>query len=661
MMPSNTWVCITLTVSDAGSGNVSIAMYINDGAAQTIVQPNTFTDKLGTLTIGSQTSNGLKMTVNGAAFWQRALTATEVQNSYSFGFPDNDAMLGIRWNFAEGAGTTIMNSAATGPDYNSVAINPPNPAWDSNGAFYVPYMARNDYVLASNRILKGWTNMALASQQGRAIKLDGNNFGKVSDADSFNPGGSFALEAWINPSVVNSKQIIVEKPGSYSLYINTIGQVCLDVFVKQDGNLQDDPPIVTKYSIPATIAPNTTSYVAVNYTSGANASDTGSQTYVQQTYFMTIGVYVNGALLNTLNIDNFTKSVSVDNETSDFYLGQSGDNTFRYQGLVSHVRAWSRTLEAAEIAHVYALHLNPENTNGLIAGWNFTEQSGTVANDINQNAAMQLSSNQLWALWQDVAQGAIYVNGMPSIARRLHSTDVDGYGSVAQLTIGGILNGTTLSVPYSGLLEDVRLFSTYLTSQQVHESMNKPLFGNEEQLAAYWKIDAGSGNIIYDMRGMGNNGTLMPNTSPLPGCLLQHPSRTKGNPYTTYWIPIRIISLLKFRVNPLSLNMLRLRKMPTATSTAYANAGTSTSLPWVPLNWKWATKWVIWTPFIWDRCKVNPRWSVTSKVDHPFQAKTRHWLTGTATWVDRPSSMKPSAPSTTWKVHQKCGRSRPIK
>lgn len=514
MMPSNTWVCITLTVSDAGSGNVSIAMYINDGAAQTIVQPNTFTDKLGTLTIGSQTSNGLKMTVNGAAFWQRALTATEVQNSYSFGFPDNDAMLGIRWNFAEGAGTTIMNSAATGPDYNSVAINPPNPAWDSNGAFYVPYMARNDYVLASNRILKGWTNMALASQQGRAIKLDGNNFGKVSDADSFNPGGSFALEAWINPSVVNSKQIIVEKPGSYSLYINTIGQVCLDVFVKQDGNLQDDPPIVTKYSIPATIAPNTTSYVAVNYTSGANASDTGSQTYVQQTYFMTIGVYVNGALLNTLNIDNFTKSVSVDNETSDFYLGQSGDNTFRYQGLVSHVRAWSRTLEAAEIAHVYALHLNPENTNGLIAGWNFTEQSGTVANDINQNAAMQLSSNQLWALWQDVAQGAIYVNGMPSIARRLHSTDVDGYGSVAQLTIGGILNGTTLSVPYSGLLEDVRLFSTYLTSQQVHESMNKPLFGNEEQLAAYWKIDAGSGNIIYDMRGMGNNGTLMPNTSP---------------------------------------------------------------------------------------------------------------------------------------------------
>lgn len=516
MLPANKWTCVTLTVADAGGGNVDLGLYLNAEAPETKTVANSFTGSLGAFMVGSQTNQGLKMTVNGASFWQRALTQTEVQDSFSFGFPDNDPLLGIRWNFAEGTGTSIMNSAATGPDYNATVINPPNPAWDANGVFYVPYLGRNDYVLASNRILKGWTHVALASQQGYALALNGENSGKVEDGAPFNPAASFNLEAWVKPDALNSKQIIVEKPGSYSFYINTFRQVSLDVHITQDGEYIDSPPVLSTFTINAAIGVGETSYVAVNFNSGSNSSDTGSKEYVKETYFLTMTLFVNGKSVKAYQKTDFQKPVAVVNETSSFYLGKAGDDTFAFEGLMSHVRVWSRTLGEAEIAHVYALHLNPENMDGLTAGWNFDDRSGTVATDLTGNVSMQLSSNQLWTIWQDVAQGAIYVNGRGSSPQRRNAADVGGYGEpgTAQFTLGGVLQGTSVTSPFCGELDDVRLFSTLLTGQQIRESMNKPLIGNEEFLAGYWKIDAGSGNIIYDMRGMGNNGTLLPNTAP---------------------------------------------------------------------------------------------------------------------------------------------------
>ena len=130
-----------------------------------------------------------------------------------------------------------MNSADTGAEFNAKIINPASPSWDENGAFDVPYAGRNDYILQSNRIIKDWTHVALSSEQGWGVDLGGANSGKVTDGDAFKPGSDLALEIWMVPQSANSKQVIFEKPGSYSLYLDTLGRVNLQLELEQGRGL----------------------------------------------------------------------------------------------------------------------------------------------------------------------------------------------------------------------------------------------------------------------------------------------------------------------------------------------------------------------------------------------------------------------------------------
>jgi hypothetical protein len=461
--------------------------------------------------VGGTGGKGIAATLNGVAFWQRALSAVEVQNSATYGFADNDPLLGIRWNLAEGAGTVIMNSAATGAEYNTTVTNPLNPSWDPKGAFDVPYVGRNDLIVASNRILKDWTNVTLASRQGHALKLNGKAYGMVSDGSPFNPGSSFALEAWIKPGALNTRQTIVEKPGSYALYINTLGQLVFTVTISQPGEAPDDPPIVSAQTISTALTAGKTSYVTANFATGTTPNDQGSKDYVKQTYYIYCSLFINGVKANEINTTNLPEAQTVENKKSSFYLGVSGDETFYFTGLISHVRVWNSMLTAPEIARTFDLHSTPKSLEGVTASWDFNDMSGTVAKDLTGANDLQLSSNQLWTIWQDVNQVNVFVNGYDSLPRRLPNSD--GYQDT-QFVIGGMLKAGTLTLPFSGEVDDVRLFSTLLTEQQARESMNKALTGIEDHLAAYWRVDSGSGPTLFDTTGMGNNGALLPASKP---------------------------------------------------------------------------------------------------------------------------------------------------
>lgn len=512
-LTSGVWSCITATVAEAGTGKVALALALNDKPPVTVEAGNSFTGKLGALTLGSRTGQGIVAATNGLAFWQRALSAEEVANSWRYGFPDTDPMLGIRWNLAEGDGSLAANSAATGGEYDAPITNLASPGWDRVGAFKVPYAGRNDLVIASNRILKGWTNVALATRQGRALRFDGQNSGKVKEADAFKPSGTFAVEVWISPKVLNQKQIIAEKPGSWSLYVNTLGQACLKVELQRDGATYDDPPIRFSHEVKVPITQGQTGYVVANFTTGANADSQGTDQFAQQSYFINAAISVNGGTPVTNNKGDFTRQPQVRTETSEFMLAKAASGTFQYQGLLSHLRVWSRNLTPDDIARTHALRLTPVNQDGLVAGWDFDETSGTSAADLTGNHPLDLTSNQLWCIWQDVAQAQIVVNGRTSLPLPVTAADMGGYGDL-QMSFGAAIAADAVTLPLHGDIDDLRLFDTRLTEQQLRESMNKPLSGGEDHLAAYWRIDAGSGPVVYDMTGRGNNGRLKPDTAP---------------------------------------------------------------------------------------------------------------------------------------------------
>jgi len=508
----NKWTCLTVSVVETATNKVDINLIYNAGTPQTESATNSFTGKLGTFTLGSSISQDLQVTINGAAFWQRALSTEEVQNSFTYGYPDNDESLGIRWNLAEGQGNKVMNSAVTGSEFNAEVINPSSPSWDESGAFNVPIMGRNDYILASNRILKGWTHVAASSRQGYALKLDGTNYGTVKDGMPFNPGKSFAIEAWINPDQLTERQVLVEKPGSYSLYTNTIGEICLETTLSQDGVGLFAPPIILTKRITAPIPVGETSYVVVNLATGTTESD-GSDQFVEQTYYLTTSIFINGVMVNKSSKTDYTEPISINNFESSFYLGVGDVSTFYFKGLISNVRIWGRLLNAAEILQTYELHLPPQNKDGLVAGWNFDDMSGTVAHDMVDNNDLLLTSNELWTIWQDVSYFYFYVDGQASFPVRMSSSDIGGYGD-SQFTFGGSLVSNSLAKFFAGEIDDVRLYNIMLTGQQIREGMNSSLEGSEDNLAGYWKIDSGSGDTIYDMTGRGNNATLLPASNP---------------------------------------------------------------------------------------------------------------------------------------------------
>jgi len=513
-MQTDVWTCLTVTVAKTSGGKLAIRLFWNNGDPVTAEANDTFTEKLGTLQVGSDMNEAITASLNGVAFWQRALTIKEVKGAVLYGFPDNDPLLGIRWNLAEGDGTTVMNSAATGPAYNTNILNSSKPGWDPKGAFDVPYAGRNELILVSNRIIKDWTHVALCSRQGRGLKLANANHGTVSDAGSFNPASDLALEAWIEPTSTNAKQVILEKPGSYSFYLNSLGQVCLSLKLQQESGVYDEPPTNFEHVIAAGIEAGKTSHVVVNFTTGTVQDKQGSKEYVAQKYYVKTSIFVNGVKANIKNpdLDDLSKPVSVRNESSAFYLGISGNQTFAFTGFVSHARVWSRTLNSDEITRVYKFHGYPRNTDGLVAGWDFAEETGTTAEDRTSNNDLTLTSSQLWTVWQDVAQAEIVVDGGASLPQRVNPSDVGGYGAT-QFTFSGSDESNGIGLLFKGQIDDIRLFNKRLTVQQIAESRNTPLGGTEDGLVGYWPVEAGSGRVIHDATGRGNNGIVKPDAS----------------------------------------------------------------------------------------------------------------------------------------------------
>lgn len=137
-LPVGAWTCLTAVVELAGQGQVTLKLSVNAGAPVKATASNSFSGDLGALMLGSNQGGSLPARVNGVAFWQRALSDSQMQNSFSQGFADTDSMLGIRWNLAEGTGIVITNSAATGIEYDATLINPASPAWSAQGRSRCP-------------------------------------------------------------------------------------------------------------------------------------------------------------------------------------------------------------------------------------------------------------------------------------------------------------------------------------------------------------------------------------------------------------------------------------------------------------------------------------------------------------------------------------------
>ena len=101
-----------------------------------------------------------------------------------------------------------------------------------------------------------------------------------------------------------------------------------------------------------------------------------------------------------------------------------------------------------------------------------------------------------------------YTGTIPLLGQTIRQTTLP-------VNIGGQVGvpGSTYGVLGHGFLDEVRIWNTARSAQDIYASMFCRLTGTETNLAGYWNFDDGTAN---DLTGHGHNGTFMGNAQAVP-------------------------------------------------------------------------------------------------------------------------------------------------
>ena len=93
---------------------------------------------------------------------------------------------------------------------------------------------------------------------------------------------------------------------------------------------------------------------------------------------------------------------------------------------------------------------------------------------------------------------------------------IDGQNAVSVIGPSGLLSepvslyfGGVNNYSFDGNIDDVTIWNTILTQQEIQQYMNCPPTGNEEGLVGYWNFEEGSGTTAFDQSSNGNDGTII--------------------------------------------------------------------------------------------------------------------------------------------------------
>jgi hypothetical protein len=130
-----------------------------------------------------------------------------------------------------------------------------------------------------------------------------------------------------------------------------------------------------------------------------------------------------------------------------------------------------------------------ETTNGEVSF-----SSTGIISDIFENIAVVYDGNDV----------KYYRNGiLTNTTSNISGTIVDYLGNIY---FGSANNGSVHF--FDGLLDDIHIWNVPLLQNEIQNYMNCPPIGIEEGLVGYWNFEEGEGNIVYDLSGNENHGTI---------------------------------------------------------------------------------------------------------------------------------------------------------
>ncbi|MEU1508422.1 LamG-like jellyroll fold domain-containing protein [Kitasatospora sp. NPDC005748] len=323
-----------------------------------------------------------------------------------------------------------------------------------------------------------WGHVAATFTQSWAVRLDGGEGLSVASQDSLNILEDLTIEAFVQVEQLGKPMVLVAKGAAidggrdgvpYQLGIRADGRVEF-AFADADGK-------ANRYTTGQAVKPGTFHRLTVvrerlSPEVRTTATLTESSPPVQQ-----IRLYFDGVSAGT----TLYSGPGPQSNTSPLEMGRG------LRGVLCEVRLWNTARTAPQLG----LPVGPRDK-GLLACWPFNENTGNVTHDVGGSFPAKLRGAR-WTRDPDPRASALrlYRNGEALSEGPVTAQDSDAWGD-AQLTLGGRLVGGKPSELLTGTLEEVRIWRTVRTREQISDNLFTRLRGDKQDLLGYWPFDRDS-------------------------------------------------------------------------------------------------------------------------------------------------------------------------
>ncbi|MEU0483315.1 LamG-like jellyroll fold domain-containing protein [Streptosporangium sp. NPDC006013] len=351
-----------------------------------------------------------------------------------------------------------------------------------------------------------WTHLAAAFRQSWALRLDGKAHLEVAKDEALNVAEDLTLEVFLQADRLGGTMGLVSKG---DLYLS--GGVPYQLSVRPDGKLEfafEEPDgKVVRYTSTRAIAAQAFHRVAVVRKGRQTETSTTATTPPDTQTWADIRFYIDG---QPAGAERYTGPGAQGND-SILTMGKTVSGT-AFSGVLAEVRLWNTAREAAQIGQPVT-----RREKGLVARWAFEENTGNVTLAADGSYPARLRGTQ-WVRDPDpiASPFRLFRNGVPLVTEPV-TTPVD-YGD-RQLSLAARLAAGAVTEPFSGMLEEVRLWRTARTGEQILDNLFTRLKGDKKDLIGYWPFDRDSTALtatqVYD-EGLRGNHLGFPAARPRP-------------------------------------------------------------------------------------------------------------------------------------------------
>jgi hypothetical protein len=476
------------------------------------------------------TQSRFKGAIADLRIWKTARTAEQIKEHMNQRMDSSEADLVGYWNFEEMTDTQVFDSSRNSNN-GTIQGNP------KQTSFYNTVAGVNGKFIRSREIFQNqvWKHWALTFNQSFGVELDGSSHLDCGDRDLLNINQDLTIDIIIQIKDRSGLNACILSKGlfniggdqnvPYALSVDFEQRVVLS-FEDKDGNnhsFRSTQPIKLNTSQRLTVTRKRET-LTLTFDSGTYSFTwdeihfyidnvkSGTDRYEDENNFIDQVIHVSrienipeknrtdaqktARLHLKINLQSTIKKTfkpaDIGRSHQAFMIGKNqalaGGN---FNGFIGETRIWNRALEAKDLTQTIT-----GQENGLVAWWQFTERQGTIASDPVGNNHATFKGSVQWVKDPDSqrSQLELYHNGISIEVDTLGETEREALQTTReQFTLGALqASSTTRSQHFQGEMEELRIWNTTRTQEQIQDNLFRRLTSITEDVLAYYTFDPDS-------------------------------------------------------------------------------------------------------------------------------------------------------------------------